>query len=273
MKVLSPSSPTSQVRHPFLHRDRLTPATPSAEERKGFARSTTTTSTLPSRGRLASSSSGMVDYRQQQQQQSYRSPSPSSPRMVTSPPTPAASTGNTPTTAAREQDASASAPTAPSPSPSAPASRLPLPACVSGQLPTVDEQLRSASSSGRGSGSSGSAVQEGPLQEEQPSVPPPGGALGASASASLASAVDVTIPTGAIETASVGFGGEAGHEFGWPEGDEETGGVVAAGAPRDEDNVGGRGYVGQRFIQAAEVRDGLTEREHTFPFSKFWIPT
>lgn len=103
------------------------------------------------------------------------------------------------------------------------------------------------------------AVQEGEPQEEQPSVPRPGGALGAAASTSFASAADVTIPTEAAETVSVGFDDQEDRKFGGLGGDEETGGLVPAAALREEDNVGGRGYVGKRFIQAAEVRHGLIE--------------
>lgn len=147
---------------------------------------------------------------------------------------------------------------------------------VSGQLPTVDEQLRSASSYGEGSGLNEPVVEEGKLQEEQqPPVPPPGGALGASALASFASAAEVAIPTGAGETASVGFAGEEDHKFGRPGGDEETGGLVAAVALRDECSVGGRGYVGKRFIQAAEVTyNGLTQHEKTFRLGSLhvWTP-
>ena len=125
---------------------------------------------------------------------------------------------------------------------------------VPGQLYTVDEQLRSASSSG--SGLNEPAVQEGELRVEQPSVPPPGGALGASTSALLASAADTTFSTGAAATASVGIGGQEEREFRGLGGDEETGRLAPAAALREEDNVGGRGSVGKRFIQAAEVRGG-----------------
>lgn len=108
-------------------------------------------------------------------------------------------------------------------------------------------------------------VSEGEMQDEQPPVPPPGGALGASSSASFASAVEVAVPTAAGETASIGFGDQAEQKVGGLEGDDEAGKLVEAEALREEDKVGGRGYVGKRFIQAAEVRYAV-EYNATKPF-------
>ncbi|CAN0529263.1 unnamed protein product, partial [Ectocarpus sp. 12 AP-2014] len=76
IKVMSPASPSSRVPHPFLSGARPS-STPAAEERKGFAR---TSSPLPlsTRGRIAGSSSAsasasassrIADSRQQLRQQ------------------------------------------------------------------------------------------------------------------------------------------------------------------------------------------------------------
>lgn len=172
-----------------------------------------------------------------------------------SPPPPAASSGNAPsgrTTAVGKQQASS-------------ASRSPL----FGEVSAVGEKKQSASSSGEGPVSSKPAVHEDtltlPTVQEAQSVPPiHGGALGGSSSASLAPAerdaeAAAVADDGAgvvlSRTASYGPSDEAGHRFGWPGGDKEAGGLVNLSAARpDGEKDSGRGYMGKRFIQAAEVR-------------------
>lgn len=95
------------------------------------------------------------------------------------------------------------------------------------------------------------AIHESEQQEDQPSVPLPGGALGTAD-------VDVTVPTGSA------FDDGAEQKFEELGGDEETGELAVAVALREEDNAGGRGYVGKRFIQAAEVRYALVDYDKPF---------
>ena len=256
IKVLSPSSPSAQVQHPFLFRDSPT-STPSAEERKGVApnAAAAAAATTTARGCLADAASSADEPRQDHQRQQqpqlhgYRPASPSSPRLVTSPPTPAASAGNTPadtptTDSQREPSAVASA------------SRLPL----SDQLSVVDEQHPSASSSEGGSGVSEPTIRaEAPTtpaaQEEKSVSPPPGGALGASS-------VTSSMPVASVPVEARVVGGDAGTEadeeaqlaIGAPEGGGEAGQLVDVADTVPGENVSGRGYVGKRFIQAAEVR-------------------
>ncbi|CBJ49030.1 expressed unknown protein [Ectocarpus siliculosus] len=288
IKVMSPASPTSRVPHPFLSGARPS-STAAAEERKGFAR-TSSPLPMPTRGRIAGSSSAsasassrIADSRQQtrqqeekqqqqqqQQQQVPRSLSPSSsPRQVTSPPTPAALAANTPCE---------TPPTAVQ-QPVAPASSLPS----SQHLAAVEEQSQQSSSSPRSSAAAADANEPGvhtkqEREEETPPVPVPGLALGYSTSPPFSSAATGTRGAGGevaataaptataaagsdsgaapVGTASHGFSDQAGEEPEDLRGDDTAEDLVNVRAVlpvEDDAATGGRGYVGQRFIQAAEA--------------------
>ncbi|CAM9428057.1 unnamed protein product, partial [Ectocarpus sp. 8 AP-2014] len=288
IKVMSPASPTSRVPHPFLSGARPS-STPAAEERKGFAR-TSSPLPMPTRGRIAGSSSAsapassrIADSRQQprqqeekqqqqqqQQQQVPRSRSPSSsPRQVTSPPTPAASAANTP----------CETPTTAVQQPVAPASSLPS----SRHLAAVEEQSQQSASSPRASAAAADANEPGvdakrEREEETPPVPVPGWALGYSTSPPFSSAatgtrgaggevVATAAPTATaaagsdsgaapVGTASHGFSDQAGEVPEDLRGDDTAEDLVNVRAVlpvEDDAATGGRGYVGQRFIQAAEA--------------------
>ncbi|CAM9924270.1 unnamed protein product [Ectocarpus fasciculatus] len=297
IKVMSPASPTSRVPHPFLSGARPS-STPAAEERKGFARTSSPPSfstgghPAGSSSASASTSSRIADsgqqprqqeekqqqrpppppqqQQQQQQQQARRSLSPSSsPHQVTSPPTPAASAANTP----RE------APTPAVQQPVAPASSLPS----SGHLAAVEEQSQQSASSPRASAAAADGNEPGvdtkqEREEETPPVPVPGWALGYSTSASFSSAATGTRGVGGevaataaptataaagsdsgaapIGTASHGCSDEAGEVLEGLRGDdaaEDLANVRAVLPVEDAAATSGPGYVGQRFIQAAEA--------------------
>lgn len=285
IKVMSPASPSSRVPHPFLSGARPS-STPAAEERKSSAR-TSSPPPISTRGRLVGSSSASVsassrivdsrpqprqqEEKQQQQQHVRRSLSPStSPHQVTSPPTPAASAANTP----------CETPTTAVQQPIAPASSLP----PSRHLAAVEEQSQQSASSPRASAAAADANEPSvdtkqERDEETPPVPVPGWALGYSTSAPFSSAATGTRGAGGeatataeptataaagsdsgaapIGTAGHGVSDEAGEVLEELRGDDTAEDLVNVRAvlPVEGDAAtGGRSYVGQRFIQAAEVR-------------------
>lgn len=169
-----------------------------------------------------------------------------------SPSTPATSSGTAPSGAPAQSASSVS--------------RSPL----SGKLSALDEQQQPAPSSGGGPVSNKPAVLDDDptlptVQEAQQPVPPvPEGALEPSFSAPLApteraaaAAAETDDEAGVAlrGTASGGPGDEAGQKLEPPGGDEEASGLMRVSAPLpDEENVSEKGYMGKRFIQAAEVR-------------------
>lgn len=102
------------------------------------------------------------------------------------------------------------------------------------------------------------------VEVAQPVPTIPGGELRAPSSASLvpaervaaaAAMADYEAGEALCETASYAPGDKGVQNFGRPGGDGEAAGLVNVSAALPEGgNVGGRGYMGKRFIQAAEVR-------------------
>ncbi|CAM9505504.1 unnamed protein product, partial [Hapterophycus canaliculatus] len=283
IKVISPSSPTSYVRPPFLYGARPS-VTPLAEERKGFPRgahagAAATAATATPQGHPGRAFPGtpfpsdILDRQRPQRQphrQSYRFPSPSPPRLATSPPTPAASAGNTPRDKPPTPATPAAAAAAAATAVQRESSRSPL----SRHLYTVEQHQPPAILSGEGRESwFGEAAVVGAIPgrhaEVKPVLPRPGGALGSSSPVAFAS-------SGGVAGASVAAGDEAGEAslgMGTFDSDddarlrlEEVGGgdvaeeleSVSASLPV-EDTVSGRAFVGMRFIQAAEA---LSESPH-----------
>lgn len=190
---------------------------PSAEERKGFGAHI---SMSYDHSTVSNSSAGDAS-----QPGPLSQPIQIPAATVTSPPTPAASAENPPGNTQVLQQPSV------------------LPHSLSEMREQSSEGLDETFATSETAAVAGSAAT---VAESQPI--PPGGALGASGAFTPEAGMTVRGREAWIGGASGGLGGELGLGVGI----EGVGKVVDASARGP--GVGGRGYVGERFIRAAEVR-------------------